>query len=155
MWEERWRILDADDVVEAHGGGGVRTAGESVRWAAAFGDPTWAGLCSPSCNIKHMVLGSDELGAPIVALAGWQSGSDNDPFVMLLEADAAWSNWSLRDAHAFRFADQSVSTNRADALAALADGGFVLVGRSDTDVGVDQLSVRCNLQLVKLVSPRG
>ena len=57
---------------------------------------------------------------------------------MLLEADPTWANWTLRDAHVFRFADQGTSTDQAHALAALADGGFVLVGRTDADVGTNQ-----------------
>ncbi len=99
---------------------------------------TWTGLCDPYCIVHDMVLGFDDLGGPLVALAGYQSGSDNDPFVMLLEADPMWANWTLRDAHVFRFADQGTSTDQAHALGALADGGFVLVGRTDADVGTNQ-----------------
>lgn len=99
---------------------------------------TWTGLCDPHCIVQDMVLGVDTLGDPVVALAGWQSGSDNDPFVMLLEADPTWANWTLRDAHVFRFSDLGTSTDRAEAVAALADGGFVLVGRTDADVGTNQ-----------------
>jgi len=99
---------------------------------------TWSGLCSPSCVVNDMVLGVDDVGGPVVALAGTQTGADNDPFVMLLEADPTWANWTLRDAHVFRFSDLGTSTDQATALAALADGGFVLVGRTDADVGIDQ-----------------
>ena len=43
VWEERWTILDANDVAERRGRGGVRVSGDGVRWAAAFDDPTWTG----------------------------------------------------------------------------------------------------------------
>lgn len=119
---------------------GQRGATVWFRRLAADGSTleTWSGLCSPSCAVNDMVLGVDDLGDPVVALAGTQTGADNDPFVMLLEADPTWANWTLRDAHVFRFSDLGTSTDQANALAALADGGFVLVGRTDADVGTNQ-----------------
>lgn len=109
---------------------------------------TWTGACVPSCTIQDMVLGVDALGGPVVALAGYQSGADNDPFIMLLESDSSWANWALRDAHVFRFADQGTSTDRAHAVGALAEGGFVLVGRTDADVGTNQATWNMMLMAV-------
>ena len=42
-WEQRWTILDADDGAARRGRGGARLSGDTVRWAAAFDDPTWTG----------------------------------------------------------------------------------------------------------------
>lgn len=230
VWEERWTVLDSDDLVERHGRGGARLSGDAVRWAAAFEDPTWtggfdhdddivgvvalagggslvfgtpagrgilasfddlgqsvwvandppgtsgvpvaalelpdetllvagqrgasvwlrrlavdgttletwSGQCDPLCMATDMVLGVDDVGGPVAALVGWQTGADNDPFVMLFESDPSWANWTLRDAHVFRFADLGTSTDRAEAVAALAGGGFALVGATDADVGTNQ-----------------
>ena len=115
-------------------------AGLWLRRLAADGTTleTWAGQCNPICEVTDMVLGADDLGGPVVALTGWQTGADNDPFLMLFEADPTWANWALRDARVFRFSDLGTSTDRADAVAALSGGGFALVGRTDADVGTNQ-----------------
>jgi len=125
-------------------------AGLWLRRLAADGTTleTWAGQCNPICKATDMVLGVDDLGDPVVALAGWQTGADNDPFVMLFEADPSWANWTLRDAHAFRFSDLGTSTDRAEAVAALADGGFALVGATDADVGTNQTAWNMMLMVV-------
>jgi hypothetical protein len=114
---------------------------------ARFGDngivlEQWTGNCSPACEIEDMALGEDELGNPIAAIVGFQTmGSQNkDLFVMTFDADPNFTSWDLLAANRHELYDPGAQRNNdwPHAIASLAGGGFVAVGETDADVGVDR-----------------
>ncbi len=117
-------------------------------WLARFGDngvvlDAWAGQCDMSCGIEDMALGDDGNGTPLAAITGTLSAGsvDKDAFVMLFDADPDLTNWDLLEARAYRLNEPGASRNNdwPHGIAGLAGGGFVVVGETDADVGVDQI----------------